>query len=194
LQNRTPETSSPAGEDHPNVKAAFLALGNLWPREFRKQFGTSDTSGVWRHALAELSADQVKRGIVQVSRTDERWPPNPGQFRAICIRTRQEDKPKPKKIERDSSPYGLAREACHAAFHHRLTQERVLRELPAHIRYEGDLDVLYVVNSVEVDWNEQDRLMTSAKRVNLMKRFYEPLYEAMREIMVREWDAMEPQF
>ena len=51
-------------------------------------YGTKDSSGVWHHALFDLTEDDVRCGLYAMLRDErfETWPPNCTQFRHLCLK------------------------------------------------------------------------------------------------------------
>jgi len=91
--NRNEQSRPQIGSERPTgndseTRAAnlFLHMTRIFGHSWTAKYGDQD-DGVWAAAVADLSADQIKRGL-RLTLTDWRdsFPPTPGQFRELAMR------------------------------------------------------------------------------------------------------------
>ena len=69
------------------ISILWVQLTDIYGSRFINMYGEKD-SGVWYHALCDLSENDIKEGLYLVMRDArfETWPPNCTQFRQLCLK------------------------------------------------------------------------------------------------------------
>lgn len=74
-----PEVELPA--EHP-IFQAWLRMTEYYGNAFTYD---SEPSATWIHFLQDLTPEQIGNGIRNLHRHESSFPPNPGQFRDLCL-------------------------------------------------------------------------------------------------------------
>jgi hypothetical protein len=80
----------------PEISNLWGKLSTLYGATFTKPYGVSvDINGVWHQSLSLVSADDIEYGFKKLLLTDKynTFPPNPMQFRELCIRSEKKALP-----------------------------------------------------------------------------------------------------
>lgn len=68
------------------IERLWSHMAMIYGHRWSTQYGTSPPAA-WRLGLAELSADEIKRGMDACVTTGDGWPPNLPEFRKLCLDT-----------------------------------------------------------------------------------------------------------
>ena len=69
------------------ISTLWVQLTDIYGARFSNAYGLKD-SGVWYHALSDLTEENVRDGLYFMMRDErfETWPPNCTQFRQLCLK------------------------------------------------------------------------------------------------------------
>ena len=69
------------------ISTLWVQLTDIYGSRFVNAYGVKD-SGVWHHALCDLTEDDFRNGLYLMMRDArfETWPPNCTQFRQLCLK------------------------------------------------------------------------------------------------------------
>lgn len=69
------------------ISTLWVQLTDIYGARFSNAYGLKD-SGVWYHALSDLTEGDVRDGLYFMMRDErfETWPPNCTQFRQLCLK------------------------------------------------------------------------------------------------------------
>ena len=72
------------------IATLWAQLTEIYSSRFVNAYGVKD-SGVWYHALSDLTNDDFRQGLYLMMRDArfETWPPNCTQFRHLCLKGRE---------------------------------------------------------------------------------------------------------
>ena len=84
LEQRTPSNQTRAKDTYSDrIDRAWPRLAKIFGYTFTRQYGERD-DGTWAKACEDLTEQEVAQGLEACLRWDKEFPPNCGQFRALC--------------------------------------------------------------------------------------------------------------
>ena len=87
--------------------AVMLSLyGHSWASQYGDGSGPelNEAQRQWARVLHGLTLEQIRHGVWQTERRAERWPPNAGEFRGLCLDYRPPPQGEPKQLTHKTDP------------------------------------------------------------------------------------------
>lgn len=165
--------SSGLTDDKPRM--VITAILQVWPRA---NIDRNDPAGVWSASVNDLSVEQIRHGIQLMSRSDDRYPLTPGQFRNLACTYRAPVTRLPVAIT-DGSQKSKAWRACQSRMASRLCGMAP----PGEPKTEFNVDA--VVDSVY--WDDAERRKSIAEGFNAALHFDERVFKQLRQKFEGAW-------
>jgi hypothetical protein len=130
----------------PKTAAVLSAILQVWPGA---QVDRRDPLGVWSTALSGLTDEQIRAGVKSLSLSAERFPPTPGQFRAMCISAYRQPESRPAQLP-DNSERARAWRYVQSQFAKRILSGSAYAAMVPAVEYGGPFDWRSVVAAAQL--------------------------------------------
>lgn len=91
LSNESTQQPQPAKLPRQIIDRIWTRMAEIYGHKWTSNFGDHDHDDTWARALADLSNDDLKRGLAGCLYRPDAWPPSLPEFRALCKPEKREN-------------------------------------------------------------------------------------------------------